>query len=259
MARIPRRLAHGESATLVEHLTELRTRLVVSLLAVGVAFAFTYAFRKTLIEWLRAPVPGQYELTTLSPGEPFMTSFTVALYGALALALPVLVWQLWGFLAPAFEVSSQQTVGRLVVAATFLLVCGMAFAYWVVLPNTISFLLGFDSELYATQLRAREYFSFASLLLLGVGVMFELPIFVLGLVRLRILSSDQLRRNRRIGIGICLIAVVFLPGVEFVSMALQALPVLVLFEASIWLSVFFERRWAASGALPEPRFGVGEG
>jgi sec-independent protein translocase protein TatC len=258
VARIPRRLSHGESVTLVEHLTELRTRLVVSMLAVGVAFAFTYVFRKTLIAWLREPVPDRFELTTLSPGEPFMTSFTVALYGALALALPVLVWQLWGFLAPAFEEQSQATVAKLVASATFLLLCGMAFAYWVVLPNTVQFLLGFDAELYDTQLRAREYFSFASLLILGVGVMFELPIFVLGLVRLGILTSDRLRRNRRIGIGICLIGVVFLPGVEFVSMALQAVPILILFEASIWLSVYFERRWAERGVLGEPLIHAGE-
>ncbi|MDQ3670419.1 MAG: twin-arginine translocase subunit TatC [Actinomycetota bacterium] len=85
--RLPRRLTHGESVTLVDHLDELRTRLVVSFLAVGVAFAITYAFRKTLIEWLRAPVPGEFELTTLSPAEPFTTSFTVALYGAIASGL----------------------------------------------------------------------------------------------------------------------------------------------------------------------------
>ena len=252
MARIPRRLSHGESVTLVEHLTELRSRLVVSLLALGAAFTVTYVFRKTLIAWLREPVPDRFVLTTLSPGEPFMTSFTVALYGALALALPILVWQLWGFLAPAFEEQSQATVAKLVAAATFLLLCGMAFAYWVVLPNTVQFLLGFDSELYDTQLRAREYFSFASLLILGIGVMFELPIFILGLVRLGILSSARLRRNRRMGIGLCLIGVVFLPGVEFVSMALQAIPILVLFEASIWLSVYFERRWAEQGVLGAP-------
>ncbi|MBW3593549.1 MAG: twin-arginine translocase subunit TatC, partial [Actinobacteria bacterium] len=227
--RLPRRLTHGESVTVVDHLDELRTRLVVSLVAVGAAFAFTYAFRKTLIEWLRAPVPGNFELTTLSPAEPFMTSFTVALYAAIALAIPVLIWQIWAFFAPAIEERSQRTVVRLVFAATVLLGCGMAFAYWVVLPNTVSFLIGFDAELYDTQLRASEYFSFAATLLLAVGVIFELPIFILGLVRLRILSAARLRRNRRIGIGIALIGVVLLPGVEFVSMALQALPVLVLF------------------------------
>ena len=252
MARIPRRLAHGESATLVEHLTELRTRLIISLVAVCIAFGFTYAFRKTIIEFLRAPVPDNYELTTLSPGEPFTTSFTVALYAAIALAIPVLVWQLWAFLAPAFEAGSQQTVARLVAAATILLLTGMAFAYWVVLPNGIQFLLGFDSELYDTQLRAREYFSFASTLILAVGALFELPIFVLGLVRLGIVTADRLRKNRRIGIGICLIGVVLLPGVDPVSMLIQSIPVLALFEGSIWAAVFFERRWAEQGVLGAP-------
>jgi sec-independent protein translocase protein TatC len=244
MARLPRRLGHADRVTLVEHLTELRTRLLISLGSVAVAFGFTYAFRKTIVAWLREPVPGNFELTTLSPGEPFITSFTVALYAAIAIAVPILVWQLWAFLAPAFAEPSQAVVVRLVAAATVLLFCGMAFAYWVVLPNTIGFLLGFDADLYDTQLRAREYFSFAALLILGVGVMFELPIFILGLVRLGVLSSARLRRNRRIGIGISLLGVVLLPGVEFVSMALQAAPVIILFEASIWLSVFFERRWA---------------
>jgi sec-independent protein translocase protein TatC len=258
MARMPRRLGHGESVTLVEHLTELRTRLIVSLLALVAAFALTYTFRQTIIEWLRAPVPANYDLTTLSPGEPFTTSFMVALYAAFAITIPILVWQLWAFLAPAFEQRSQQTVVRLVAAATVLLFCGMAFAYWVVLPNGVTFLLGFDSELYDTQLRAREYFSFAATVILGVGILFELPIFILGLVRLRILSADRLRRNRRIGIGICLIGVVLLPGVDFVSMGLQSLPILILFEASIWLAIFFEKRWAAQGVLGTPLAGTGD-
>src|SRR5215207_3037788 len=105
--RLPRRLRHGEEATLVEHLEELRTRILISLGAVCVFFVGTYVFRQTIIGWLREPVPERYELTTLSPGEPFITSFTVALYAALALAIPVLIWQLWAFLAPALEEQSQ--------------------------------------------------------------------------------------------------------------------------------------------------------
>jgi sec-independent protein translocase protein TatC len=244
--RLPRRLGHGEEATLVEHLEELRTRLLICLGTVAVFFVFTYIFRAEIIEWLRKPVPDEYELTTLSPGEPFITSFTVAFYAALALSIPVIVWQIWGFFAPAMEERSQTMVVRMVGFATLLLFCGMAFAYFVVLPTSISFLLGFDDELYNTQLRAREYFSFASILILGVGLMFELPIFILGLVRLGVLTSARLRRNRRIGYGLCLIAVVLLPAVDFVTMAVQAAPVIVLFEASIWLATYFERRWERS-------------
>src|SRR5918999_3297453 len=241
--RLPRRLGHGEEATLVEHLEELRTRLLIAFGSVAFFFVGTYIFRHRIIEWLREPVPDKYELTTLSPGEPFITSFTVALYAALALAIPILIWQLWAFLAPALEETSQTLIVRMVTAATVLLFCGMAFAYFVVLPTSMNFLLSFDDELYNTQLRAREYFSFAALLILGVGVMFELPIFILGLVRLGVLTSARLRRNRRIGYGISLLGVVLLPAVDFVTMAVQAAPVIALFELSIWLSVYFERRW----------------
>ncbi len=241
--RLPRRLRHGEEATLVEHLDELRSRLITGLGAIVVAFIFTYWQRDWLLEKLREPLPDGMELITLSPGEPFVTSFTVAFYAAVAISLPILIWQLWGFLAPALEESSQKTIAHLVGAATVLLLCGIAFGYFVALPNILDFLLNFDADQYNAQVRAREYFSFTALLLLGFGVMFELPVFILGLVRLGILSAGSLRRNRRIGYGLCLIAVVLLPGVDFVSMALQALPVVILFEASIWLAVFFERRW----------------
>ena len=203
--RFPRRLRHGEEATLVEHLDELRTRLIYGLGSVVVAFAFTYWQRDWLIEKLQEPLPDGFERVTLSPGEPFVTSFTVAFYAAVAIALPILIWQLWAFLAPALAESSQATLARLVGAATVLLRCGMAFGYFIALPNILDFLLNFDSEQYDTQIRAREYFGFTALLLLGFGVMFELPVFILGLVRLGILSSATLRRNRRIGYGLGLL------------------------------------------------------
>ena len=180
MPRLPRRLEHGENATLVEHLTELRTRLLIGLGSVGVAFVFTYWQRHWLLERLREPLPDGTVLTTLSPGEAFVTSFTVAFYAAVAVALPILIWQLWAFLAPAFEEPSQAVVARLVGAAALLLFCGMAFAYFVAMPNILEFLLTFDEQHYNIELRAREYFSFTALLLLGFGIMFELPIFILG-------------------------------------------------------------------------------
>ena len=164
----------------------------------------------------------------------------------------MIAWQAWAFLAPAFQPRSQRAVVELVGAATVLLLAGMAFAYWVVLPAAVDFLLEFDADIYNSEVRARDYYGFAAGMLFGMGVLFELPIFVVGLVRLGILRTAQLRRNRRIGYGLCVMAAVLMPGVEFVSMGLQALPVIVLFEASIWRSVFFERRWLAAGVLPEP-------
>jgi sec-independent protein translocase protein TatC len=259
MARLPRRLRHGEEATLVEHLDELRTRLLISLASVAVWFGVAYAFRKHIVLWLERPLPDDVRLITLAPGEAFTTSLTVALYTAIALSIPVLVWQMWAFLAPAFEERSQAVVARLVLAATGLLLLGMAFSYFIVLPKGLNFLLNFDTDLYETNLvRAKDYLSFAAALLLGVGLVFELPIFILGLVRFRILSTTRLRRNRRIGYGICIIVAVILPGVDWVTMTLETLPILLLFEASIWTAVLFERRWEAQGVLGEPLAGIPE-
>jgi sec-independent protein translocase protein TatC len=245
MARLPRRLRHDESVTLVEHLEEFRSRLVISVLALAVTFTVTYIFRKTIIGWLNAPLPeDRKHPLTFDPLEAFTTSFMVALYGAIALALPILLWQLWSFLAPAFEETSQKVVARLVMVATGLFAGGMAFAYWVVLPAAIPFLLNFDSDVYTNEIRARPYYSFAATTIFALGLLFELPIFILALVRLGILSSQTLRKNRRIGMGLCIIAAVLLPGVDIVTTAFQALPILALYEISIWAAVYFEKRWA---------------
>jgi sec-independent protein translocase protein TatC len=242
---LPRRLGHEEEASLVEHLTELRTRIIIVLCTIVGWFVVTFVFRHTLIDWLSRPLDGRKPIT-LSPAEPLMTSFNVSLWAALALSMPVIAWQAWAFLAPAFEPRSQRTVVRLVAVATALLATGMAFAYWVVLPTSIDFLLNFDDSLYNVQIRAREYYGFAAVMIFTVGLLFELPIFIVGLVRLGILSSETLRRNRRIGYGLCVVVAVLLPGVDFVSMTLQTLPILALFEVSIWASVIAERRAAAA-------------
>jgi len=246
MARLPRRLGHGDKVTLTEHLDELRSRLIISLSALAVAFGVTYGFRHTIIHWLNRPLHGKQPIT-FGVAEPFLTSLTVAFYAAIAITLPILLWQVWLFFAPAMEEHAQRTVARMVFVATFLLAGGMAFAYWVVLPSAIPFLLGYDSDLYNIQVRARDYYTFASFVIIAVGCLFELPVFLLGLVRLGVLSSAKLRKNRRIGIVILVAISVALPGVDPVTTTLQTIPLLVLFEASIWASVFFEKRWAAQG------------
>src|SRR5918999_4793749 len=196
--KLPRRLSPGEEATLVEHLDELRTRLIIALGSVAVAFVATFVFHEQLIEWLRRPLPDDHELVTLAVTEPFTTSVKVSFYAALALALPVLLWQLWSFLAPAMEENTQRVVAVFVGVATALFAGGLAFGYFVVMPKAVDFLLDYDAGLYETQLRASYYFSFAALMLLAIAFFFELPIMILALVRLGIVTSAQLRRNRRI-------------------------------------------------------------
>jgi sec-independent protein translocase protein TatC len=245
-ARLPRRLAHGEEATLVEHLGELRTRLLISLGAVTVAFVVAFSFQERILRWLSKPLPDDKTLITLGVTEPFFTAVKVSLYAGLALALPVVLYQLWSFLAPAFEEHTQRIVSLFVVLGTALFASGAAFAYFVVLPRALDFLTDFNSQFYDIEIRASYYYSFVTMAVLGLGLVFEMPIFILALVRLRILSSDRLRRNRRLGIFLVVLAAVLLPTVDPISLAFETVPLLVLFELSIWLAVVMERRWERS-------------
>ena len=248
LRRLPRRLDHGEEATLVEHLGELRTRLLIGLGSVALFVPFTYAFHERLVRWLTRPLPDDKKLVTLGVAEPFTTSVKVALFAAVALALPVLLYQLWSFLAPAFEQHTQRVVSTFVVLATGLFAGGVAFGYFIVLPRAIGFLTDYDTELYEIQIRASYYFSFVTFGLFGMGLIFELPIFILALVRLRVLTADTLRRNRRMGWFLAVLGAVLLPTVDLVSLFFETVPILILFELSIWLAVVMERRWERSWA-----------
>ena len=243
---LPRRLSHGEEATLVEHLDELRSRLIVALLALVPAFLVAFAFHEQLIEWLMEPLPDDQRLVTLGVTEPFTTSVKVSLLAGIALALPVLLWQVWSFLAPAVDAHHQRVVLGFVALATGLFACGVVFMYYVVLPRALDFLTTFDDDIYDNQVRASYYLTFVSWTLLAGGLAFLMPIFVLGLVRLRVLTSSQLRSNRSTAFVVLLVFAILLPTVDPVSLAFEVIPLVLLFELSIWLSVFLERRWARS-------------
>jgi sec-independent protein translocase protein TatC len=246
---VPRRLRHGEEATLVEHLGELRTRLLIALGAVGLAFAVAFVFHEEIIEWLTKPLPEDKDLVTFGVTEPFFTAVKVSLYAAFAVALPIVLYQLWAFLAPAVEEHAQRIVSTFVLISTALFAGGVLFGYLVVLPRALTFLTNFDEELYDVQIRASFYYSFVSLALVGMGLVFEMPIFILALVRLRVLTADRLRRNRRMGIFLVVLVAVLLPTVDPVSLAFEVVPLLALFELSIWLAVYMERRWERAGVL----------
>ncbi len=244
MKRLPRRLQHGEEATLVEHLDELRSRILVVLGAVALSLAVTYAFHHEIIHWLNQPLPAdKRHPITFGVAEPFLTSVTVSLYAALLISLPIILWQLWSFLAPAFDDKTQRGVRWLVALATLLTVAGILFGYYIVLPAALKFLTNYDSNLYNIQIRAKDYYSFVSLVLLAVGIVFQVPLVVLGLVRIGVLTSAKLRRNWRMGIVIMTAIAVALPGVDPVTTLLEMIPLISLYLVSLALSGFFERRW----------------
>jgi sec-independent protein translocase protein TatC len=248
--RLPRRLRHGEEATVVEHLGELRARLVISLVAVFLPGLIIFVFfRETLMEWLIEPLPDDKTLVTLGVTEPFFTSIKVCFFAGLAIALPVVLYQLWAFLAPAFEEGAQRVVRLYAVLGGLLFAAGVLFAYWVVLPKALAFLTNFNEDLFDVTIRASYYFTFVLVAMLGMGIVFEMPIFVLALVRLGIVTSAQLRRNWRMGVVIVVFVAILLPTVDPVSLAFEVTPLLLLYFASVWLATVMERRWARAGVL----------
>ena len=251
MARvIPRRLAAGEEAELTDHLGELRHRLFVCIGAFVPAFPLALAFHGRLVELLAGPLPDDRRLVTLGVTEPFTTSVQVSFVAALALAFPVVLWQVWAFLAPAASTRTERALGGFVALATVLFATGVGFAYVVVLPRALEFLTTFDDGLYDIQVRASSYYGFVALTLLASGLAFQLPIAILALTRLEVLSARTLRRNRRSAYAALVACAVLLPTVDPVSLAFEALPLLALFELSVVLASVMERRWRRPVALP---------
>jgi sec-independent protein translocase protein TatC len=251
--RLPRRLQHGEEATLVEHLDELRKRIFVAGGALLAAFIVAYVFHHSIVTWLNQPLPAERRHPiTFGVAEPFTTSLMVSFFAAVVVTLPILLWQLWAFLAPAFDQRTQRGVRWLVAFATVLTIGGILFGYYIVLPAALSFLTHYDDNLYNIQIRAKDYYSFVTLVLLAVGVVFQVPLFILGLVRLGVLTSRKLRKNWRVGIVSMTALAVALPGVDPVTTLLEMVPLISLYLVSLALSGFFERRWhPAASPLPE--------
>jgi sec-independent protein translocase protein TatC len=245
MARLPRRLGHAEEATLGEHLEELRGRLFVVLGAIALGTVVAFAFHGHVLDWLNQPLPADHRRpVTLGVAEPFTITLTVSLYAGFVLALPVVLWQVWLFFAPAFDPSAERKVLGLALSAVVLAGAGVAFGYWVLLPRAVHFLTNYDNEHFRHLIRASSYYSFVVTVLVGIVLVFQTPLVVLGLVSLGVLSSRTLRRQRRMGYLITAAIALALPGPDPVTTFLELLPMWVLFEGSIWLAVFYERRRA---------------
>ncbi len=200
MSRLPRRLGHREEATLAEHLDELRGRLFVVFGALAITTIVAFAFHSRLLTWLNRPLPaGHRHLATLGVAEPFTVSLTVSLYAGVVLASPVILWQVWAFFAPAFQPAAERTIVGLAAFAATLGAAGIAFGYSIVLPRAMHWLTNYDSTVFLHLIQARAYYSFVATVLLGIVIVFQLPLMVLGLVALGIVSSRTLREHRRIG------------------------------------------------------------
>jgi sec-independent protein translocase protein TatC len=243
-----RAVSHEDRLTLVEHLDELRSRIVVCLIVFGIALALCFWQSHLLLEIASGPLPSDHEkLLTFGVAEPFTTTVTVATYGALILSLPILLYQLYAYVLPAFSLAERRVVLPILLAAPLLFLAGVAFAYFVVMPAAVKFLLNFNDSQFNVQVRARDYYSFFSMTMLAGGVVFQLPLAILAVTRLGIVSVAQLSANRRYAyLAIALLAAA-LPGVDPVSMLIEMVPLLALYELSILLARAFGKPRAAGG------------
>jgi sec-independent protein translocase protein TatC len=312
MAVAAARVGHEDRLSVVDHLTELRVRLIVSLAALAVAFGFcmwqnhallhiinkplatqtqkqvkkgngplgaTYTVQqsaRTVAEQLQTVTgvldrPGsgvspatQAALASVSPeldkaikglskapegnkpvtlgiGEPFTTTIGIALIFALILALPIILFQLYGFLLPAFSPKQQKIAKSLTLSIPFLFVIGVLFGYFVVLPAAVRFFQNFNSGEFNVLVQANQYYHFAAVTLLAMGLVFQIPVAILAATRAEIVTPSQLRHNRRYAVLACGAVAAFLPG-DAITLLLETVPLYLLFEFSLVLATIVERR-----------------
>jgi sec-independent protein translocase protein TatC len=320
MATVLRPVGHEDQMSLVEHLDELRTRLIVSIFAFLVFFALCFWQNNTVLQIINRPfkvatqhVPkrgplakaaifqrdlGDFALktqdfartvgadegasaatktsadalaksaqkvvrsvppastsrdpVTLGVAEPFTATFKVAAYAALLLSLPLILWQLYAFVLPAFSPRERNVALPLMTAVPFLFVAGASFAYFFVLPKAIQVLQGFNSDNFDILIQARDLYKFTILTCIGMGALFQVPIGILALTRMEIITVAQLRANRRYAILVIAVIAMLLPGTDPISLLLAMLPLLVLYEGSIVVAAVLDRRARRRAAAEDP-------
>ena len=313
------KIGHDARVSVVDHLDELRTRLIVSLAAVAVAFGLCAWQNRLLLRVIDRPLAHQTQKqvragngplgatytvqqnarvlasqlqvvvgalarpgsgasaatraslsavtpqlrgvvarlsaapagdkpVTLGIGEPFTTTMGIALLFAIILALPIVLYELYGFLLPAFSPSQQRAATPLMLAIPLLFVAGVVFGYFVVLPAAVRFFQNFNSSEFNVLVQASQYYHFAAVTLLAMGLLFQVPVAVLAATRAGVVSVSQLRRNRRYALLACGAVAAFLPG-DAITLVLETVPLYLLFEVSLLVAAIGERRAARRARL----------
>ena len=238
MARL-KAASYDEELTLVDHLDELRSRLIVSAAVLVVAIGLAFWQNHLLLEIANGPLPGDREPVTLGVTEPFFTTMKLAMYGGILLALPVLLYQAYAFILPAFRPHERRVILPFLLMVPVLFIVGVAFAYVVVVPAATEFLLNFNADDFDIEVRASEYYGFFMLSLIAVGVMFQIPVGVLSVTRLGIVTPEQLASNRRYVVLAIAVAAMLLPGTDPITMLISMAPLYALFEISLALAKAF--------------------
>lgn len=241
MPRRIRPISHDDRLSVVDHLTELRTRLVLSLVAFVVAFGLTSWQNHEVLEIVNRPLPDGVKPITLGPAESFYATITNSAYAALLIAMPVILYQIYAFILPAFSKEERRVALPLLLLIPVLFITGVAFCYFVVLDPALEFLLNFNDDEFQTEVRARDYYSFVTMVMLAMGIGFQIPVGLLAASRLGIVTPEKLARSRRYAIVAIAVVAALLPTIDPVSLMLEMVPLMALYEGSIWLCKAFGR------------------
>ena len=228
-----------------DHLEELRSRLIVCFIAVGIGFFVCYGFKVKLFEILIAPLisamgKGEKLIFTAIP-EAFFTYLKVSLLGGLMLSAPVVIYEFWMFVAPGLYKKERRILFPIILLSTIFFVGGALFGYFVVFPFGFQFLLGFASDTIRPMPTMKEYLGFSAKLLLAFGLVFELPLVITSLARLGLVTVNFLKKNRKYAILIFFIGAAILTPPDVVTQIMMALPLMGLYEISILGAKIFGR------------------
>jgi sec-independent protein translocase protein TatC len=236
--------------SLVQHLGELRDRLVITAIALVATTAIAFYFGTQLIRILIIPIDCTFipvftchepptTLISLSPTENFATYFRVALFAGIALAMPVILYEIYAYVDPALLPKERRFIRFMGLPVIGLFLAGMLFCYFVLLPNAIKFLINFGDEVIKNQLRAADYISFVTIFILGMGLIFEVPVAIFALVKIHVITRAWLAKQRRFAVLVAfLIAAVITPTPDPFNQTLVAIPMYLLFELGLFVARF---------------------
>jgi sec-independent protein translocase protein TatC len=307
MASTLRSVSHDDRLSLVEHLTELRVRIVVCLAAFIAATAVCMVFNQTVLDVLNKPLVETVDAgnrdpiqksagydqelakvlasnaavfralaarendtgaksalidaarenervakiapeisarkpVTLGVSEPFLQTLKVSAYAGLLISLPIILFQIYAFVLPAFSPREKQIALPAMLVVPFLFIGGVVFGYFTVVPRAIEFLQNFNTDAFDVLIQAQPYYRFVLMLLIAMGLLFQIPVAIVAVTRVGIVSTSQLRHNRRYAILAIAVTAMLLPGQDPITMGMMMAPMYVLFEASILFSWLLDRR-----------------
>jgi sec-independent protein translocase protein TatC len=234
-----------------EHLRELRKRLLISIVTVFALGAILFVPAPAVIEFLKNSYFHNVQLHAFGPADAILAEFKFSIYAAIVLGLPVLLYQMWMFVVPAFHPRTRSLVYVYVAPSLLLALAGIAFAHFIVLPRVVGALIGITNHIATPTFGIESTINFILLIFLAFALVFQTPVIMVALARIGIINSTFLRRNRKYFLfGFFVFGAIAAPDGNPLTMAMMALPMYVLYEASLWLIVLLEKSWRVEAPAP---------